>query len=405
MSTPKEWKWVRLGEVIQEALPGFACGKRAGSEGFIQLRMNNISGNGQLNLSSVLRVPATKEQIERYRLIPGDVIFNNTNSAELVGKTTLFDEIDGIFLYSNHLTRLRPVFKVLDSSYLALWLQLQWYLRIFERICNRWIGQAAVQREKLLNLEIPLPCFSEQKRIAAKIQRLIHEVERARTACEKQLDTVKALPSAYLREVFESEEAKKWERKRLGQICYRIIGGGTPSRGHSEYWGDPIYWLSPSELKENKINYIKKTKEKITEEGSRNSNAKLIPLKSVLLSCTASVGKVAINEVPLSTNQQFNSFVLRDTIAIPEYIAYYLIYKRDNIKQLGGKTTFTFISKDEIANLLVFIPSLSIQHRIVVKLKEKMAQVEELRTGIEKQLESINALPQAILRKAFKGEL
>jgi len=70
-SLSKGWKWVRLGEVIKEALPGFACGKRAGPEGFIQLRMNNISSNGHLDLSSVLRIPATKKQVEKYQLLPG----------------------------------------------------------------------------------------------------------------------------------------------------------------------------------------------------------------------------------------------------------------------------------------------------------------------------------------------
>ncbi|HLG29375.1 MAG TPA: restriction endonuclease subunit S, partial [Candidatus Brocadiales bacterium] len=207
---PDNWRWVRLGDIIQEVLPGFACGKRTTTDGYIQLRMNNISSRCQIDLSSTLRVPAKQDQVEKYQLVPGDVIFNNTNSVELVGKTALFNEEKGIFLYSNHLTRLRPVPETLDSTYLASWLKLQWYRRVFEMICNRWIGQAAVQREKLLNLEIPLPPFPEQKRIASKIQELTQEVERARTACEKQLEAARALPAAYLRQVFESNEAKKW---------------------------------------------------------------------------------------------------------------------------------------------------------------------------------------------------
>jgi len=170
---PEGWRWVKLGEIIQEALPGFACGKRSGTEGTIQLRMNNITTKGKIDLSSVLKVPASQEQIEKYKLLPGDVIFNNTNSAELVGKTALFDLAKGVFVYSNHLTRLRPLQRVLDSTYLAFWLQLQWRNRLFELICNRWIGQAAVQRDKLFDLGIPLPHLSGHRRIAAKTQELI----------------------------------------------------------------------------------------------------------------------------------------------------------------------------------------------------------------------------------------
>jgi len=158
-------------------------------------------------------------------------------------------------------------------------------------------------------------------------------------------------------------------------------------------------------LVEDKLNYISETKETITDKGSQNSNAKIIPPNSVLLSCTASVGKVAINKVKLTTNQQFNSFVLRDDVCISEFVAYYLLYKKNDIKQLGGKTTFTFISKDEIADLLLPLPPIDLQRRISSELKEKMDYVEKLRTTIEKQLEAINALPQTILRKAFRGEL
>ena len=79
-------------------------------------------------------------------------------------------------------------------------------------------------RGNIESLEIPLPPLPEQKRIAKKLQELMQEVERARTACETQLEAAKALPAAYLREVFESEEAKKWERKRLGKVAKYING-------------------------------------------------------------------------------------------------------------------------------------------------------------------------------------
>jgi len=196
-----------------------------------------------------------------------------------------------------------------------------------------------------------------------------------------------------------------WRWMRLGKVCKKIIGRGTPSRGHPEYSEGSIFCLSPSELDENKLNYVSQTREKITEEGSQNSNVKVIPPSSVLLTCTASVGKVAINEVPLTTNQQFNSFVLKDTVSIPEFVAYYLLDKKEEIKQLGGKTTFNFISKDEIANLLIPLPPLSQQKHIASELKEKMTQVENLQSAIRNQQSALNALPQSILRKVFRGKL
>ncbi|MEW6687423.1 MAG: restriction endonuclease subunit S, partial [Candidatus Edwardsbacteria bacterium] len=97
-----------------------------------------------------------------------------------------------------------------------------WYLRsIEEQITSLGSGSTfgAITRKDLINLQIPLPPIEEQKCIAAKVQELMQEVEKARTACEKQLEAAKALPAAYLQEVFENEEAKMWERKRIVDIC------------------------------------------------------------------------------------------------------------------------------------------------------------------------------------------
>jgi type I restriction enzyme S subunit len=201
----RKWERKKLGEVVREALPGFACGKRAEEDGFIQLRMNNISTTGQLDLSAVLKVPATPKQVEKYRLIPGDVLFNNTNSVELVGKSVLFNEENGIFLYSNHLTRLRTTPEFLNPVYLTFWLQLQWYKRVFEMTCNRWIGQAAVQREKLLCFEIPIPSLPDRYRIAAELKEKMAHAENLQSSIRNQQSALNALPQAILRKAFRGE--------------------------------------------------------------------------------------------------------------------------------------------------------------------------------------------------------
>lgn len=108
-----------------------------------------------------------------------------------------------------------------------------WYLHFIEaQIASLGSGSTfgAITRDDLISLQIPLPPIEEQQRMAAKIQELMQEVECAQTACEKQLEAAKALPSAYLREVFESEEAKKWDRKRLAEVCLFEYGTGLPDR-------------------------------------------------------------------------------------------------------------------------------------------------------------------------------
>ena len=201
---PDGWRWVRLVELIAEAQAGFASGERD-SDGVIQLRMNNVDTRGNLVWDEVLRVPVDAATLDKYRLISGDVMFNNTNSTELVGKSALFEGYDEPVVFSNHFTRIRPKPSVLLPEFLAAWLNQQWLMGVFANICNRWIGQSAVKSDKLLQLAIPLPPLAEQKRIAAVLREQMAAVEKARAAAEAELEAINALPAALLRRAFAGE--------------------------------------------------------------------------------------------------------------------------------------------------------------------------------------------------------
>jgi type I restriction enzyme S subunit len=195
---------IPLAELIAEIQAGFASGARD-SEGVIQLRMNNVDTRGNLVWDEVLRVPADAATIGQYCLIPGDVMFNNTNSTELVGKSALFESYDEPVVFSNHFTRIRPKPNVLIPEFLAAWLNHQWIKGVFASICNRWIGQSAVKGDILLKLDIPLPPLMEQKRIAATLRKQMAVVDKARKAAEEELETINALPAALLRRAFNGE--------------------------------------------------------------------------------------------------------------------------------------------------------------------------------------------------------
>ena len=99
---------MRLGDVISEAISGFATSVRA-SDGVIQLRMNNVDTRGNLVWNGFIRVPADAASMRKYQLRPGDVMFNNTNSTALVGKSAIFESHSEPVVFSNHFTRLRTV--------------------------------------------------------------------------------------------------------------------------------------------------------------------------------------------------------------------------------------------------------------------------------------------------------
>ena len=195
---PERWELASLGDIAQDIQTGFACSARD-EEGLPHLRPNNVGTDGKLNLNLVKRVPFEAGDLSRYDLKPGDVLFNNTNSQELVGKTAIFD-LEGTYSFSNHLTRIRVRPGLLIPEWLSFWFQHLWRTHYFERICNRWIGQAGINTEKLSGVEVPIPPLDEQRRIVARIEELwldkvLLRMGFAQAACE-------LLPRLALKEFF-----------------------------------------------------------------------------------------------------------------------------------------------------------------------------------------------------------
>jgi len=198
---PEGWRWVRLGDVIRDAQGGFACGARD-QGGIAQLRMNNVDTSGNLLLDDLVRVPPDGIDIERYLLKAGDLLFNNTNSTELVGKSALFQGHSEPLVYSNHFTRLRTIPDLTLPGFVSRWLNWQWCAGVFAAICNRWVGQSAVKPAVLMDLSLPLPPLPEQQCIAALLDDAMARVQAARSAAQAELDAIAALPAALLRRAF-----------------------------------------------------------------------------------------------------------------------------------------------------------------------------------------------------------
>jgi len=164
--------------------------------------MNNISTKGEIDLSLLWRIPISENDLERYRLRPGDVLFNNTNSVELVGKTALFMIGEGEYVYSNHLTRIRMRTDDLRPGWLAFYLRYWWKNRYFQKVADRWIGQSAVRDDIIRELPILLPSPSQQDNMLSFLNNQMAEVERLRQAAERQLEAITALSNAILQEMF-----------------------------------------------------------------------------------------------------------------------------------------------------------------------------------------------------------
>jgi type I restriction enzyme S subunit len=160
---------------------------------------------------------------------------------------------------------------------------------------------------------------------------------------------------------------KNWVWARIGDIG-QVIGGGTPSTNKQEYYtNDGIPWITPSDLYALKTKFISRGKKDITTLGLKESSARLMPPGTVLFSSRAPIGYVAIAQNSISTNQGFKSCV-PFKIEMSEYIYYFLKFAAKEIDYQASGTTFKEISGKYFSWIMLPIPPLNEQKRIVERV-------------------------------------
>ena len=169
---PKTWKVVKLKEAVVEVKPGFACGKRD-DKGILQLRMDNIETDGWINPNAGVRVPIP-ENVDDYLLKPGDILFNNTNSVDLIGKTAIFRGEFPRCVYSNHLTRIRVNRSKLIPEWIMYLFIRYWRQGVFRALCHQHVHQAGINKSNLLNLKIYIAPLEEQMKIVEVLSSTEH---------------------------------------------------------------------------------------------------------------------------------------------------------------------------------------------------------------------------------------
>jgi len=186
-------------------------------------------------------------------------------------------------------------------------------------------------------------------------------------------------------------------RKLTLSECCDIVSGATPRTTNGSYWNGDICWTTPKDLSDLDSHYISDTPRKITASGLANCGAFVLPANSVLFSSRAPIGHVAINTVPMATNQGFKSFVPhRDTIE-PKFLFHWLRKNRNYLESLGNGATFKEVSKATVSRIEISIPPLPEQRRIAAILD----QADALRAKRREALAQLDSLTQSIFIEMF----
>ena len=268
-----------------------------------------------------------------------------------------------------------------------------------EKISQMGTGStfSSISRIHLLNLEIPLPPLSEQKRIVTDMNKKMAAVEKARAATLERVEAIRVLPAAFLREVFSFDGGKLprgWRWAQLGDVCDIISGQSPPSYTYRDTpEGLPFF--------QGKADF-----------GLRNPTARVwcvAPKKiampnDILISVRAPVGPTNVADVECCIGRGL-AIIRCKKSADMDFVLSFLKLTQEKISQMGTGSTFSSISRIHLLNLEIPLPPLSEQKRIVADLNKKMAAVEKARNVAEAESEATHALPAAFLREAFSGAL
>ncbi len=190
-----------------------------------------------------------------------------------------------------------------------------------------------------------------------------------------------------------------WTETTLGEVA-DIVSGATPSTSETAYWDGDLCWATPKDLSELESAEISDTARKITDAGLRSCSASPLPANSVLLSSRAPIGLVAINTVPMATNQGFKSLVPDRRRVDPKFLYWWLRKSRPLLESLGNGATFKEISKKTTSAVPILLPPLDEQRRIASILDA----ADALRTKRRQALEKLDSLAQSIFINMF-GDL
>jgi type I restriction enzyme S subunit len=176
-------------------------------------------------------------------------------------------------------------------------------------------------------------------------------------------------------------------RTTLGECC-EIVSGATPLTSTPDYWDGDIEWATPRDLGNLHRKYITRTERRITKEGLASCAATILPPNSVLFSSRAPIGHVAINLVPMATNQGFKSFIPGANELDASFLYHWLRAHRGYLEGLGNGATFKEVSKAVVSRVEINLPTIPEQRRIANildtadtirgKRKEAIALTEEL---------------------------
>ena len=444
---PKDWKWVKLGEACYFIGGGTPSKKESSywngnifwasvkdiKGDYLNSTEDTITETGLNNSASNIAEP--NDVILITRISPGKTIITNVRTA-----------------INQDLKIVKPKFKTTSKF-------ISYYFKSIERkLINHSSGTTVlgITLNNLNEITIPLLDTETQNTIVSKIEELFSEIEKGIESLFTARQQLKTYRQSVLKWAFEGkltnglnyekslnydlcdlpdvhdlsiaadpeteykvdnnhnnqknqknhssdkgELPKGWKWVRIGQICKCIV----PNRDKPKSFTGNIKWITTPNLCENSIRLdYENVRLGLSESETKEYNARVIPINSVIMTCVGTFGLSAIVEKPIVINQQLHAFITNEDVN-PKYLAYCIQFNKYYFESKSTSTTIQYLNKANCNSMPFPLCSVEEQISIVQEIESRLSVADKMEESIAQSLQQAEALKQSILKKAFEGKL
>jgi type I restriction enzyme S subunit len=448
---PEEWKWSTVGECFSEIINGTTVQQNKEGNGVPVSRIETIQ-NAKFDLNRIQHIQnPSPELICKYRYKIGDIALSHINSLEHVGKTALYRGNPVTFLHGMNLLRLRISRPDLFPEFAYYFMQTAFFRDEVRSRVGKAVNQVSINQKNLSTVPFLLPPLPEQQRIVARIEALLAHVNEARGQLQRMPVIMKQFRQGVLAAACSGRLTEGWrdqhsEEKPIqlpktssknetekflenlhilneldfpqlpdswiwskGQEIFPVITSG--SRGWAKYYSEVgASFIRIGNLTRDSILLNLKEIQKVNPPDTAERKRIRVQINDILISITADLGSIGFISTDIGEayiNQHIALCRPIDQINA-NFVALYLLNNEGGKKQLlelqRGATKIG-LGLDDIRAVQIPLPPLSEQHEIVRRVDALFARADAIEREVVAATKRAEALTQAILTRAFRGEL
>lgn len=457
---PKNWQWTTCGELAtheRHAIIDGPFGSKLKTEHYTEkgarvVRLGNIQPMRFAEEDKVFISMEYFKQLRAHEVRAGDLLV--AALGDPLGRACRVPPDLGPSIVKADCLRFRPATSV-DADYLVYWLNSP-EGRVNIEALSHGIGRKRINTQDLRNVPVPLAPLPEQRRIVAKLDKVLSHAKQAREELEQIPNLVKHYKHAVLIAAFKGKLTDTWRTDRLDilesasdliartappvqprggrEASDRVIAGvaalsvndprgalprgwarvpltriarqetgHTPSRSHPEWWGGDIPWIGIKDANLHHGKVINETLQTTNAQGLANSSARLLSAGTVCLSRTASVGYVLMMGRDMATSQDFVTWTCSAAL-LPKFLMYALMAEGDEIRRFGKGSTHTTIYFPEVRAIHIALAPLEEQREIILKIEATFMRIDSILAESVRAEALLDRLEEVALTKAFRGE-